>query len=74
MIGVSDPIDEELRTVIAEFVGAFEVVFRYDWPYTADNIGYKEGKNFIEPDEVDEYEDWASRGFFSKNTANLSVL
>jgi hypothetical protein len=59
---MSDSIDG-LRTAIAEFVLAFEVVFRYDWPYTLMSVGNEaDGANFIEPGVADEHEDWASRG------------
>ena len=60
---MSDPTDKELQQAIAEFVGAFEVVFRYDWRYTSGMIGDEaEGANFIEPGLEDETEDWGARG------------
>jgi len=55
--------DEAIRTALAEFVGAFEVVFRYDWPYTKLMIGDEaEGATFIEPGLDDETEDLGARG------------
>lgn len=60
---MEDSSDHELRTAIAEFVGAFEVVFRYDWPYTLSIFPYVEdGATFIEPGLEDEIEDWGARG------------
>ena len=55
--------DEELQRAVAEFVGAFEVVFRYDWPYTKIMIGdEEEDATFVEPGLEDEEEDWGARG------------
>jgi hypothetical protein len=55
--------DIELETALSEFVGAFEVVFRYDWDYTRLMIGGEsDGATFIEPGLRDESEDWGSRG------------
>jgi hypothetical protein len=52
-----------LEKAIAEFVGAFEVVFRHDWEYTKMMIGDEaEGATFIEPKLADESEDWGARG------------
>ena len=36
---MTDSRHNELENALAEFVGAFEVVFRYDWAYTKDMIG-----------------------------------
>ena len=36
---MADSTDKELQQALAEFVGAFEVVFRYDWPYTKIMVG-----------------------------------
>jgi hypothetical protein len=56
--------NDELVSALTEFVGAFETVFRYDWPYTRLAIGDEaDGATFIEPRLLDEFEDWASRGF-----------
>ena len=63
MGGVDDFNDKELVEAIAEFVGAFETVFRYDWPYTRIMIGDEaDGASFIEPGLADEGEDWGCRG------------
>lgn len=54
---------DELQKAIAEFVGAFEVVFRYDWEYTKSMLGDEaDGANFVEPMLDDESEDWGARG------------
>lgn len=54
---------EELQRTLSEFVGAFEVVFRYDWEYTKTMIGDEEaGATFIEPGLEDETNDWGARG------------
>jgi hypothetical protein len=70
---VSDP---ELEKAVSEFVGAFETVFRYDWPYTKDRIGDEaEGTNFIEPGLEDEEEDWGCRAeLLEKYRALVSVM
>jgi hypothetical protein len=53
----------ELKKAIAEFVGAFEVVFRYDWEYTKTMLGDEaDGASFVEPMLDDESEDWGARG------------
>ena len=63
MDDVSQQHQEQLQRALAEFVGAFEVVFRYDWPYTRTMIGDEaEGATFIEPGLADETEDWGARG------------
>ena len=55
--------DSEFEKAVAEFIGTFEVVFRYDWSYTKIMIGDEaEGATFIEPCLADEDEDWGSRG------------
>lgn len=55
--------DNEFEKAVTEFVGAFEIVFRYDWQYTKEMIGDEEsGANFIEPGLEDEIEDWGARG------------
>jgi len=52
-----------LNMAIAEFVGAFEVVFRYDWDYTKVMFGDEaDGATFIEPGLEDETDDWGARG------------
>ncbi len=53
----------ELKKAVAEFVGAFEVVFRYDWDYTKIMLGDEaNGATFVEPELQDESEDWGARG------------
>lgn len=55
--------DKELELALTEFVGAFEIVFRYDWDYSKTMIGdEEEGHNFIEPGLEDETNDWGARG------------
>ena len=52
-----------LEKAIAEFVGAFEVVFRHDWEYTKVMLGDEaDGATFIEPGLANESEDWGARG------------
>lgn len=59
----ADANNKELQDAVAEFVGAFEVVFRYDWSYTRSMFGdVARGATFIEPGLEDETEDWGSRG------------
>ena len=65
----------ELEIALAEFVGAFEVVFRYDWEYTRLMIGdEEEGATFVEPGLADETEDWGSRGALLQKYRNLVAL
>jgi len=55
--------EDQLRKALAEFVGAFEVVFRHDWDYTKVMLGDEaENCSFIEPGLEDESEDWGARG------------
>jgi len=56
--------DLALEKALKEFVGAFEVVFRYDWKYTSEVIGgmVEDDATFIEPGSEDETEDWGARG------------
>lgn len=57
------PTDDELQDTLAEFVGAFEVVFCYDWPYSKTMLGDEdEGATFIEPGLEDETDSWGARG------------
>ena len=54
---------DHLAQAVAEFVGAFEVVFRYDWDYTKLMVGDEvEGATFVEPGLDNESEDWGARG------------
>jgi hypothetical protein len=67
--------DIELHTAIAEFVGAFEVVFRYDWTYTKGMIGDEErGANFIAPGLEDESDNWGARGALLERYRKLVSL
>ena len=55
--------EEPISQALTEFVGAFEVVFRYDWDYTKLMLGDEaDGATFIEPGLKDETEDWGARG------------
>lgn len=52
-----------ISNALAEFMGAFEVVFRYDWEYMKITIGDEApGATFVEPGLEDESEDWGARG------------
>jgi hypothetical protein len=56
-------MEDQLQAALAEFVGSFEVVFRYDWDYTKLMIGDEAEKaSFIEPGIEDETNDWGARG------------
>jgi hypothetical protein len=68
--------DPEFERAVSEFVGAFEVVFRYDWAYTKIMLGDEaEGANFIEPGLKDETEDWGARGaLLEKYRALIEVM
>ena len=55
--------DKEIEIALAEFIGAFDLVFRKDWPYTKVMIGDEaEGATFLEPGLDDEIEDWVGIG------------
>ena len=63
-----------LEKAIAEFVGAFEVVFQHDWEYTKVMLGDEtEGATFIEPGLADESEDWGARGALLEKYRELLV-
>lgn len=67
--------DPELISALTDFVGAFEVVFRYDWAYTRIMSGdEKEGHSFIEPGLEDETEDWGARGALLERYRRLVTL
>jgi hypothetical protein len=65
----------EFEKAVAEFVGAFEVVFRYDWDYTKIMFGDEvEGATFIEPGIKDESEDWGARGALLEKYRTLMAV
>ena len=67
--------DFALEKAIAEFVGAFEIVFRYDWEYTKLMFGDEmEGATFVEPGLKDESEDWGARGVLLEKYRKLVAL
>ena len=57
-------------------MGAFEVVFRYDWDYPKVMIGdEREGATFVDPHLEDESEDWGARGaLLEKYRVLVSVM
>lgn len=61
---------KELQQALSEFMGALEVVFRYDWEYTTQMID-RDTPSFFEPGVEDETEDWGSRGAFLEKYRNL---
>lgn len=68
--------EKSIAKALQEFVGAFEVVFRYDWDYSKDMIGDEsEGATFVEPELEDETEDWGARGaLLEKYRVLVSVM
>ena len=68
--------DPEFEKAVAEFVGAFEVVFRLDWKYTSMMIGdEEEGCTFLAPGLEDEGEDWGARGvLLEKYRALVAIM
>lgn len=67
--------NEDITQALQEFVGAFEIVFRYDWDYTKVMIGDEgDGGNFIEPNLKDESEDWGARGALLEKYRNLIAV
>ena len=67
--------DPELEEAISDFVGAFELVFRYDWEYTKLMFGDEaDGASFIEPQLADEFEDWGARGALLEKYRNLVAI
>ena len=63
-----------LEQAIAEFVGAFQVVFHYDWNYTTTMIG-QEAPSFLSPglSTDEETEDWGSRGALLEKYRQLAA-
>jgi hypothetical protein len=53
----------DLNRALTEFLGAFEVMFHYDWEYTASMIGGQH-PSFLKPGLTEEGEssDWGARG------------
>ena len=72
MIGDQLERSEEFRRALTEFVGAFEVVFHYDWQYTTCMIG-GEDPTFLRPglSAEEESEDWGARGALLEKYRNL---
>jgi hypothetical protein len=68
--------EKDVTQALQEFVGAFEVVFRYDWDYTRVMIGDEnDGGNYIEARLEDESEDWGARGaLLEKYRVLVSVM
>jgi hypothetical protein len=71
--------DPEYEKAVAEFVGAFEVVFRYDWDYSSVMMGGEavgsEEATFLEPGLRDESDDWGARGaLLEKYRALVAVM
>ncbi|WP_457320436.1 hypothetical protein [Roseateles sp. P5_E11] len=67
------PAAEELQRAMCEFVGAFEIVFRYDWEYTTVMID-PDTPSFLEPGLSDESEDWGARGALLEKYRALTQL
>ena len=64
--------DKELEKYFCEFLGAFEIVFHYDWDYTKLMIGDEEENcTFIKPGIENETEDWGARGQLLEKYRNL---
>lgn len=67
--------DPEFEKAVAEFVGAFEVVFRHDWDYTKFQSAHiEEGATFLEPREDDEMDDWWARGALLESYRRLTAV
>ena len=67
--------DAEFQKAVTEFIGAFEVVFRYDWSYTTTMFGVVEdGGTFVEPGLEDESDDWGARGVLLKKYRRLVAV
>ena len=64
---------DQLQRAVSEFIGAFEVVFRYDWEYTTMMISGEE-PSFLEPGVDDENEDWGARGALLEKYRNLVTV
>jgi hypothetical protein len=64
--------EQSLHQALAEFVGAFEVMFHYDWHYTSSMIGGEE-PSFLQPGlSIEaESEDWGTRGALLEKYRNV---
>src|SRR5690348_11328386 len=72
---MSDTPDDGFHAAVAEFIGAFETVFRYDWAYTIVSMSdFEEGATFLEPGLCDEFDDWAARGFLLEKYRELVTV
>ncbi|WP_157627401.1 hypothetical protein [Variovorax boronicumulans] len=72
---MSELHSETFSQALAEFIGAFELVFHYDWDYTTIMIGDEE-PSFLSPglDRDAESEDWGARGALLEKYRNLRAL
>ena len=72
---MNEPHLEAISRALAEFVGAFELVFHYDWDYTTIMIGC-EKPSFLSPGlgRDAESEDWGARGALLEKYRNLKAL
>jgi hypothetical protein len=72
---MSELQSENFSRALAEFVGAFELVFHYDWGYTTIMIGGEE-PSFLSPGlgRDAETEDWGARGALLEKYRNLKAL
>ncbi|HEX8247065.1 MAG TPA: hypothetical protein VF599_02685 [Pyrinomonadaceae bacterium] len=67
--------DTEFEKAVAEFIGAFEIVFRYDWVYTKKMIGDEEiGATFIEHGLEDETDNWGARAALLEKYRGLTAV
>ena len=70
-------VDASLEKALAEFVGAFEVVFRYDWDCTSAvmNGMVMDDSNFIESGLAEDSNDWGAGGaLLEKYQALVSLM
>lgn len=73
MTELSPRQQEALQRAVSEFMGAFEIVFRYDWEYTTLMIS-DDAPSFLEPGVRDESEDWGARGALLEKYRNLVAI
>lgn len=66
----------ELEKAIAEFIGTFEIMFRYDWQYTKKMIANrKDETSFIEfglENEIDHWEEFGA--LFNKYCQLVAIM